>query len=76
MSASSSTTVAHPVGLRATTIMGATDVVDDETLHPGVVVWLAEPRLAADELDRFHQSARRAAMRRHPAGRARHLRAL
>ncbi len=76
MTASRSTTVAHPVGLRAATVLRATEVVDDETLHPGVVVWLAEPRLAADELDRFHESARRAAMRRHPAGRARHLRAL
>lgn len=45
------------------------DVVDDESLHPGAVVWLAEPRLDTDERDQFRDAARHAAMRRHPSAR-------
>lgn len=65
----------QPAGIRAATVLRATDVVDDETLAPGMVVWLAEPHLAPPELDRFHDAARTAAMRVHPAGRV-HLRAV
>lgn len=72
------TTSAAPTrgGIRVTTILRADDVVDDEVLHPGAVVWLAEPHLDHPERDRFDDAARRAAMARHPAGRARHLRAV
>ncbi len=36
---------------RQTLVLRAEDVVDDDTLHPGTIVWLAEPALRADELD-------------------------
>lgn len=63
-------------GLRTTPVLHPSQVVDDEVLHPGAVVWLTEPWLADSELDRFQRAARRAAMALHPAGRARHLRVI
>ncbi len=63
-----------PTGIRPSTVLRPDDVVDDEVLHPGAVVWLAEPQLAEHERDQFRAAARQAAMARHPAGRARHLR--
>ncbi len=36
-----------------TRVVGGDDVVDDETLHPGSVVWLGKPALCAAELARF-----------------------
>ncbi|MBY5162166.1 hypothetical protein [Salsipaludibacter albus] len=63
-------------GLRTTRVLHPSEVVHDEVLHPGAVVWLAEPWLHDGELDRFDTAARTAAMARHPAGRARHLRAV
>lgn len=36
---------------RRTLVLRAEDVVDDHTLHPGTIVWLAEPALRADELE-------------------------
>lgn len=38
---------------RRTVVLHEDDVVDDETLHPGAVVWLGEPPLRPDELARF-----------------------
>ncbi len=35
---------------RRTVVLHRRDVVDDETLHPGAVVWLGKPRLQPDEL--------------------------
>ncbi len=61
-------------GLRPTRVLHPLEVVDDESLNPGAIVWMAEPWLEDTELDRFDQAARAAAMARHPAGRARHLR--
>lgn len=63
-----------PRGVRTSHVLEPDDVVDDEVLHPGAVVWLADPPLAPDEADRFRAAATRAAMAQHPAGRARHLR--
>lgn len=37
---------------RRTVVLQADDVVDDDTLHPGAIVWLGEPALRADELER------------------------
>lgn len=63
-------------GIRVTTLLRPADVVDDATLHPGAVVWLAEPRLGTPEREQFAMAAREAAMARHPAGHRRHLRAV
>ncbi len=63
-----------PAGIRRSNVLGPGDVVHDEVLHPGAVVWLAEPPLSPHESNRFLEAATRAAMAAHPAGRARHLR--
>jgi len=63
-----------PGGIRTSHVLAADDVVDDEVLHPGAVVWLADPPLAPEESNRFREAATRAAMAVHPAGRGRHLR--
>lgn len=34
-------------------------VVDDDSLHPGAVVWLGEPALQPDELARYDRPADR-----------------
>lgn len=69
-------TLAHrlPGGIRRAHVLEPGDVVHDEVLHPGAVVWLAQPPLAPHESRRFREAATRAAMAVHPAGRARHLR--
>lgn len=58
---------------RRATVLAPGDVVDDETLHPGVVVWLGEPHLDEVERRRYEQ-VRRAAMRLHPSARPATLR--
>ena len=67
-------TLARPLGIRTSRLLRPADVVHDEVLHPGAVVWLAEPPLTQSETRRFREAAARAAMVHHPAGRARHLR--
>lgn len=44
---------------RRTAVMRAEEVVNDETLHPGAVVWLGSPRLTAIEQARFDVARRR-----------------
>lgn len=58
-------------GLQVTDVLEPRDVVDDEVLHPGSLVWLGTPRLGAEERARFRRAARAAAMALHPAGRTR-----
>lgn len=38
---------------RRTPVLRRDQVVDDESLHPGSVVWLGEPALQPDELARY-----------------------
>lgn len=45
-------------------VLRATDVADDDTLHPGAIVWLASPGLQADEQDVFDAAAEDARDRR------------
>lgn len=41
---------------RPTVVLCGDEVVDDDTLHPGTVVWLGEPALRPDELERYGRS--------------------
>lgn len=44
---------------RRTTVLGPDQVVDDEVLHPGAVVWLVAAKLTAIERARFEATRRR-----------------
>jgi hypothetical protein len=58
---------------RTRAVLCATDVADDDTLHPGAVVWLGTPDLQADERELFDDAAERARAGRRtaPTGRLR-----
>lgn len=51
--------------VRPTHVLHADEVADDETLHPGAVVWLPDEPLADDELARFDRGRTGVPRRRH-----------
>ena len=65
------TTTTQRRGLHVTDVLEPQDLVDDQVLRPGSLVWLSLPRLRDRELDLFRQAARIAATALHPAGSAR-----